>query len=473
MSLNWREIDAVLTELSLQDSHVQKIRQPDFTSLILDLYKPRDRFPLYIQLGQNQTRLHRISMPVAATVKLQRFAQLLRSKIGGGRIIGAEQIGEDRIIKLTVRRASVDLLLLIRLWNNAANIILTETDGTIIDAFFRRPRRGEISGGLFVPSVAAKAATNGREKREYRIRDFPGEGDINQRIEQFYLSQVIEGETERLKKAIERFLGQEESKALAAIEKVREGPVSQGQTDRYKMIGDIIMSNLHRIQKGSRWIDADNYYENNNTISIELDPELPPEGNAQAYYQKARKGRRRSELLHDEIENHGHVLQEIKKKRSAVETADINALRTMHEQLVAKQRQSKSTSVAIGIPGLQFESGPFTILVGRTARENDTLLRHHVRGNDYWLHSRDYPGSYVFIRSMKGKSVPLDVLLDAGSLALHYSRGRSGTHGDLFYTQVKYLRRVKDGKTGLVIPTQEKNLSVRIDDERLKRLLGR
>jgi predicted ribosome quality control (RQC) complex YloA/Tae2 family protein len=117
-------------------------------------------------------------------------------------------------------------------------------------------------------------------------------------------------------------------------------------------------------------------------------------------------------------------------------------------------------------------SGGFTILVGRTAKENDQLLRRYTRGNDYWLHTRDYPGGYVFIKYKKGKSVPLDTLLDAGNLALFFSKGRSNGKGDLYYTQVKYLRRAKHGKLGLVIPTQEKNLSVELDQNRIDRLFS-
>jgi len=93
-----------------------------------------------------------------------------------------------------------------------------------------------------------------------------------------------------------------------------------------------------------------------------------------------------------------------------------------------------------------------------------------VRGNDTWLHARDFPGAYVFIRRLPGKTIPLDVLLDAGNLALFYSKARSGGRGELYYTQVKYLRRAKDGPLGLVLPTQEKNLSVVIEEERLDRL---
>ena len=65
------------------------------------------------------------------------------------------------------------------------------------------------------------------------------------------------------------------------------------------------------------------------------------------------------------------------------------------------------------------------------------------------------------------------LLLDAGNLAIYYSKGRNQPEADLFYTQVKYLRRVKKGSKGsaplgLVIPTQEKNLCIKVDEERLR-----
>lgn len=472
MSLNWREIDAVLEELSLPGSYIQKIRQPDYSSLVLDLYRKSGRLSLYIQLGQNQTRLHRLSKPVISTIKLQRFAQLLRRKIGGGRIIETRQIGGDRIVRIGVTKASADTSLWIRLWSNAANIVLTETDGTIIDSFYRRPKRGEISGGRYLPEDPPDALDM-QKKKTYVIREFPGEGDLNERIERIYSNKSEDQTRAKIKRGITKLLNQEESRVTAALENATARADSVEVIQRQKMIGDILMSNLHRMKKGSKWIDAENYYEDNKTITIELNPELSPEGNAKAYYQKAQKRKRRAELSGDEIENLQHTLGELEKKRSIADTEDLDILKNVYAKLVDQQKIKKNDLDGADIPGLRYESGPFTILVGRTARENDALLRNHVRGNDYWLHARDYPGAYVFIRAIRGKSVPLEVLLDAGSLAIHYSKGRSGGHGDLFYTQVKYLRRAKGSKLGLVIPTQEKNLSVRVDETRLSKLLGR
>ncbi|BCR20955.1 hypothetical protein BmIO_00343 [Borrelia miyamotoi] len=46
--------------------------------------------------------------------------------------------------------------------------------------------------------------------------------------------------------------------------------------------------------------------------------------------------------------------------------------------------------------GLHFISCRFDILIGRNAKENDELLRKWEKENDYWLHTRDYPGCLRF-----------------------------------------------------------------------------
>ncbi|MDR2629575.1 MAG: NFACT RNA binding domain-containing protein, partial [Spirochaetaceae bacterium] len=141
----------------------------------------------------------------------------------------------------------------------------------------------------------------------------------------------------------------------------------------------------------------------------------------------------------------------------------------LHKRL---KNRGERPALAVGRkrPGLSFRRGDWLIIVGRDAAENDALLRRHVKGRDLWLHVRDYAGSYVFVKQRAGKTVPLDILLDAGNLALFYSKARNNGEADLFYTQVKFLRRAKNGPKGLVIPTQEKNLRIKADAARLREL---
>ena len=55
-------------------------------------------------------------------------------------------------------------------------------------------------------------------------------------------------------------------------------------------------------------------------------------------------------------------------------------------------------------------------------------------------------------------------------MALFYSKGRRAGTADLYHTQVKYLRRAKGAPKGTVLPSNEKNVTVSLDEERLKRL---
>lgn len=86
------------------------------------------------------------------------------------------------------------------------------------------------------------------------------------------------------------------------------------------------------------------------------------------------------------------------------------------------------------------------------------------------MHTRDFPGGYVFIKNQKDKTIPLEVILDAANLAILYSKAKNAGVADLYYTQVKYLRRAKNGPLGLVLPTNEKNLHVTLDDKRVSNL---
>lgn len=479
MSLNWKEIDLILSELCLENSSIQKIRQPDFRTLVLDLYKPKRRFSVLVSLAQGKTRIHSISRPVKNQVSLQRFAQMLRSRIQGGRIISAEQIGRERIVRVDVQRAGERTVLFLRLWGGAGNVIAADQDFTILDALYRRPKRGEISGQYFNPQelIEATQARRTEKNREFQVRPY-GEScgdaaDFNTFIEEEYRRQEEEEELAKFEEKVRGLIERQQRFMEDKLEEIRDACASESEIERSKQIGDILMAHLHEIPPKSERVQLPDFYHNEETVEIPMDPSLNGQQNAEKYYQQYRKAHRKNERLRQELSNLEESLRSLED-----EGGQLFSIEDPGEKLKAfssfldayqpvKGGEKKKT-----VPGLRFTSGPFTILVGRSAQENDSLLRQYVRGNDYWLHTRDYPGGYVFIKHISGKSVPLDTLLDAGNLALHYSRGRPAGKAELYYTQVKYLRRAKEGKKGLVLPTHEKNLSIQLDEKRLEHLLG-
>ena len=85
---------------------------------------------------------------------------------------------------------------------------------------------------------------------------------------------------------------------------------------------------------------------------------------------------------------------------------------------------------------------------------------------------RGTPGSHVIVPLDKGREIPQETLLDAASLALHYSKMRSATAADITYTPRKFVSKPKGAKPGLVQVRREKVLRLRREPARLARLLG-
>jgi predicted ribosome quality control (RQC) complex YloA/Tae2 family protein len=256
------------------------------------------------------------------------------------------------------------------------------------------------------------------------------------------------------------------ARLTASLERLRAKEADYVEADKLKEYGDIIMANIGSIKPGDIWLETENFYTGE-PVRIKLEAKKTAVVSAEGYYEQYRKAKSGLSDIREEIAAGERELARLSQTLERL-LAETNPL-ILHKLL--RNKGGKAPSAADRKrPGLSFRRKNWLIIVGRDAAENDALLRCHVKGKDVWLHVRDYSGAYVFIKQRSGKTVPLDILLDAGNLALFYSKGRGNGEGNLFYTQVKYLRRVKNGPKGLVIPTQEKNLHIKTDSNRLKEL---
>jgi predicted ribosome quality control (RQC) complex YloA/Tae2 family protein len=490
MSLNWKEINLILDELDLAGSQIQGAAQSAFDVIGLRVHRKgslqggsevsRESVTrqLLIALSPGACRIHETFKAFPKSEKPLRFAQFLNSKIVNGWIEEAVQLGDNRIIRLTIKRAENRFRLYIRLWSNAANCIVTDEDGTVLDAMRRLPKKGEISGGHYAPEDDI-AKTGNDSRREYTIRELTGDSSFNSKIDAFYAEQGGALSLETLREQARRECEGSMGRLQAALQRLRAKETEFASADRLREYGDIILANIASIKLGDVWLVADNFFANSVTsdpnaetsekIQIKLDPHKNPSAQAELYYEQYSKAKKGHADVRTEIEAGEQELAKIEKKLELL-LAENNPLILAKLLKTGGVKSVPGTTQDKKRPGLSFRRGDWLIMVGRDASENDALLRRHVKGNDMWLHVRDFPGSYVFIKQRSGKSFPLEILLDAGNLAVFYSKGRNNGEGNLFYTPVKYLRRAKNGPKGLVIPTQEKNLHIKIDEKRLKEL---
>ena len=315
--------------------------------------------------------------------------------------------------------------------------------------------------------IAAAAAAAPRPRKDYAVRELPGEGSFNGKIERLFTDLEQSGDRERLAGQAEASLAMRETGVLSTLKSLEARLAEYANPERLRELGDLLTSNLHRIGRGDRVLEVEDFFHGGAPLAIELDPAVSPAQNAQVYYARAHKAKAGRGKVEQEIADLRAMLARIQEEREELQAQpDTESLAA----LARKAAQPRHPPVPADMPGLVFWSGRFKCIVGRTGAENDTLLRRSVRGNDWWFHARDWPGAYVFVKAAPGKSLPLETMLDAGNLALHFSKGKSSGRGEVYYTQVKYLRRAKGARRGTVLPTQEKNLSIRLEPDRIERL---
>ena len=470
MSLNCAEINLILEELELEGAYIQKIVQPSYSMMALHLYKTRP-INLLICLEPGVCRIHETAQKIAKFEKPLRFMELLRSKVRGAKIIEAIQLHNDRIVKFSLETASGMLQLYIRLWSGAANMLLVD-NGVILDAFYRRPFRHEMSGepwqepeGVYEGAPAREASA-----KTYSIRNYDTTKPFNEAIDQGYAQKAPALSLEALRAEAEHFYGLKIEKLSRALEKLEAKKQSFLQADCLKHQGDLLLANLYRISPGATSVELEDYAENNRIIRIALDGKKTGQENAAAYYDRYKKAVSGLEALSEDIEASVRELTALQEELAQLRLEE-NPY-TINKILRKKKTPAQQKQAAQGKerPGLTFFYADWLLYVGRTAAENDELLRHHVKGKDMWLHTRDYAGGYVFIKNKNGKTVPLPVLIAAGNLAVFYSKARRNGQADLYYTAVKNLRRAKNAPKGTVLPSNEKNLSIKLDQTLLKQL---
>ena len=157
---------------------IQEIVQPGYDMLAFYTYKEGTAKTVVVCTAQNAVRINETRRKITKNVKPLRFMEFLRSHIKGCRINFCAQLGFERVIKMELSRTvaaqekkanqqtvHVSLVkkpvlskeelasqnepeeieenynLYIKLWNNAANVILCDTENTILEPMFRRPER--------------------------------------------------------------------------------------------------------------------------------------------------------------------------------------------------------------------------------------------------------------------------------------------------------------------------------------------
>jgi predicted ribosome quality control (RQC) complex YloA/Tae2 family protein len=266
-------------------------------------------------------------------------------------------------------------------------------------------------------------------------------------------------------------------RTLAAIEEDAARAASASD-DRRK--GELLAAHASSVPRGARevrvpdWNDVDPDGSPREVV-LKLDPAIPARENAERWFKRAQ---RYATALPRIAARRAEVSAALEAAVALLERAgsirDAEGLRAVEAEAGAAPRQKAPARPGQPQPRVPYRT--FTsqsgarILVGRSARDNDELLRS-ARGNDLWLHARAVQGSHVVVPD-PGAAPDPRTLRDAALLAAHFSGARGSDGAEVAWTRRKHVRKPKGAAPGAVTFTQERTIRVRPDEAVLRALLA-
>lgn len=463
MSLSASEISQVLDELrALEGARIRRIHQQDTQTLLL---RTRNDI-LCLSCNPRACRLHRVQQ-LPRRIPARDFCILSRRRLEGKRIAGLEQPGGDRCVRIRFE-SDPELSLLAELTGRHANVLLLSGE-TILGSLLpnRSHKRQLLPGHSYTGLLPAPTAPAGDAPS--RFSDPPSAP-----IAAHYEPLLETWRVDQLRQAVTGPVRRDLRSRRRLVKNLRADRASHEAGLAGQRAGDLILAQLGEVKRKTSSVTLiDLFHEGEDDpprVEIVLDPRLSPADNAQRYYRQAKKARRGMNALDRRIPQ---VEKEVIRLEAALQTlraADVSTLerlQTQNPKPATKKKRRRTPDRRE--PYLRFEAaGGETILVGRSAADNDRLTFSVARGRDAWMHARDVKGAHVVLRLNTGAPPPHQSLVDAACLAKHYSDARSAAHADISWTLRKHVRG--SSTAGRVYLAESHTLRVSDDPKRLQRL---
>lgn len=285
---------------------------------------------------------------------------------------------------------------------------------------------------------------------------------LSEFLDKFYSEKENKNILHGYKQSLSREVLNQKSKYDKNLKRVNEIIAESKDMEKYKEYGELLSSNIYRMQSGLKEIEVENFFDNNNPIIIPLNESFSPSKNAQQYFKKYTK--LKNSLTHataqkEDYENNLDYLENILYQIEECE--NVNDVEEIRKELIDEgylhSTPSKKKKVQeISMPH-KYEMNGIEILVGKNNIQNEKLTLKDSKKTYTWLHTKNVHGSHVIIKS---DEVPNDVLLYAAELAVKHSQGKNSSKIEVDYTLVKNVRKLPGGKPGKVTYTNYKTIII-------------
>jgi hypothetical protein len=228
---------------------------------------------------------------------------------------------------------------------------------------------------------------------------------------------------------------------------------------------DLLAAHLHELRAGQNVVVLDDF--EGRSRSIELDPKLTPAANLDSLYRRAAKAERTVATLKARLRDLRAELAEgndpLQRLEAAATLEDrIELARQLGVPLAPPSRPAirggPRRATRLPYRSYRLRSGE-ELRVGRSAKDNDELLRHHSAGKDLWLHAQGVEGSHVIVRQSDAAATPAGIEA-AARVAAEFSKARNSKLVPVIVTERRYVRKPRKAPPGTVVAERARTLFV-------------
>lgn len=256
------------------------------------------------------------------------------------------------------------------------------------------------------------------------------------------------------------------------IDKQRNELLNAENREKYKIYGELILSNLYEKPVDNKLTVLNYYDENQGSIFIPIDPKLNLAQNSQKYFKKYNKLKKAEEelakLINTSLEENKYlenILYSIETSESLEDLDDI--YNELSKEGLMKRKTNKKRNEEVKPKFIKFmSSGNHEILVGKNNLQNDMLTFKIGNKEDYWFHAKNLPGSHVIIKTNNDELTDQE-FVEASQVAAYYSKGRNSSYVEVDYTKKINIKKPPNAKPGFVIYDTNYSMLVKPDISKL------
>jgi predicted ribosome quality control (RQC) complex YloA/Tae2 family protein len=276
-------------------------------------------------------------------------------------------------------------------------------------------------------------------------------------INEFFIRKIKRIRMDSLKGQLVQKLEKQKKQSIQYIQKNQRALEKLESGLQHQQMADILMANLHQIPEGATEVELFDFYHNE-TTKIKLNRELSPQKNAERYYRKAKNQKIEVAQLQKNITGKEEQLQQLQAHLDYFWKTD--DLREVQQYADEHQLLDTKADTETNFPFRSFNLDGYVVWVGKSAKNNDELIRNYAHKDDLWLHAKDVSGSHVIIKQKGNQSPPPYIIEQAAQIAAYYSKRKTDSLCPVIVTPRKYVRKSKNMPPGAVLVDREEVVMV-------------